>query len=135
MGHRESSSGDRPSGLADVVTCFVGTAISVFGVEGLNSRNKRANSSYTLDGLTPRVHLETATTATPNVLLYSSATLEDTQHTLVIQNLAKDAGKVFLFVRLKLRVLTLILSVELRLDYFEITGSAIEDDGPTPICE
>jgi len=114
--------------------CFEGKAISVYGVEGTSSRNKRANSSYTLDGLTPRIHLEYATTPTPNVILYSSATLEDTQHTLVIQNLA-NGGEVFLFSRFNTRILTLKLRVELRLDYFEVTGSAIQGGGPTPISE
>lgn len=105
----------------------------MYGVEG--TRNKRANSSYTLDGLTPRVHLESATTVTPNVLFYSSATLEDTQHTLVIQNIANGGGRVLHFVGFKPRVLTLTLNAVLRLDYFGVTGSAIQGGGPTPVSE
>jgi hypothetical protein len=78
----------------------------VYGTEGADSRSKRANSSYTLDGSTPQVHQESTTTPTSNVLFYGSSTLEDTQHTLVIKNLVDGGGKVSLFAHFEPRVLT-----------------------------
>jgi len=80
----------------------------VFGTEGTASRGERANSSYALDGSTLQFHQESATGPTPNVPLYSSPTLEDTQHTLLIQNLVSGG--------------------ELRLDYFEVTGNTIKGE-------
>jgi hypothetical protein len=93
---------------ADVVTRFEGTTISVYGTEGTGSRSKRANSSYTLDGLTPHLHQESTTVPTSNIIFYSSPELEDTQHTLVIQNLESGGGKVLPFVQFKQRALTLV---------------------------
>jgi len=93
-------------GGATLTYKFTGTTISVYGTEGTGSRSKRANSSYTLDGSAPLFHHESVTPSTPDVLFYSSPTLEDTQHTLLIQNLVSGG--------------------ELQLDYFEVTGSTIE---------
>jgi len=112
---------------ADVVTCFQGTKISVYGTEGTGSRSKRANSSYTLDGVTTHFHQESVTTSTPDVLFYSSPTLEDTQHTLLIQNFVSGGGKVVFLVQFKSRALTPKLDAELQLDYFEVTGGTIKD--------
>lgn len=107
----------------------------MYGTEGTNPRDKRANSSYTLDGSTPRVHQESMTTPTPKVLFYGSTTLEDTQHTLVIKNLVNGGGKVLFLVQFKPQVLTLESSAELQLDYFEVTGSAVLGGEQTPARE
>lgn len=74
----------------------------MYGTEGTGSGGKRANSSYTLDGSTPRFHQESAT---GSVQFYSSPTLEDTQHTLLIRNLVSGGGKVA-FARFMSRALT-----------------------------
>lgn len=97
----------------------------MYGKEGTGSRGAWANSSYTLDGSTPRFHQESAIVPTPNVLLYSSPTLENVQHTLLIQNLVGGGGRVF-FVQFRSRALTPKLNAELQLDYFEVTGSLME---------
>jgi len=96
---------------ATLTYLFTGTTISVYGIEGTSS-SSRANSSYTLDGSTPRLHQDSTTTATSNVLFYTSPLLEDTQHTLVIQNLAAGG--------------------ELQLDYFEVIRSTVHDGESIP---
>lgn len=87
---------------ATVTYEFTGTAIRVYGTEVTDPGNQ-TTSSYILDGSTPRLSQQPMTVGTSSVLLYLSPPLEDTQHTLVIQNL--------------------VASGELRLDYFEVTES------------
>ena len=67
----------------------------MYGKEGTGSCGAWGNSSYILDGSTPRFHQESATVPTPNVLLYSSPTLENVWHTLLVQNLVGGGGRVF----------------------------------------
>jgi hypothetical protein len=106
----------------------------VYGIEGTSS-SSRANSSYTLDGSTPRLHQDSTTTATSNVLFYTSPLLEDTQHTLVIQNLAAGGGKAPFFIQFMPRALMLKLGAELQLDYFEVIRSTVHDGESIPTCE
>ena len=102
----------------------------MYGTGETNSSNQ-ANSLYTLDGSTPRLSQESRSISTSNILLYVSPLLEDAHHALVIQNLA-PGGEVWFLAQ---RALTPRLNAELKLDYFEVTGSTVQDGGSIPTCE
>ena len=118
---------------ADVVTYFQGTSIRVYGTLGETSSSNQVDVSYVLDGSTPCVYQGSMTTGMSNILLYVSPSLEDAQHTLIIQNLVGGSGEICRpFTQLKLRALILKLNKELRLDYFEVSG---QGGKLIPLCE
>ena len=69
-----------------------------------------------------------------NVLHCVSPLLKDTQHTILIQNLA-PGGEVRYLAQSKPRALTLKLNAELKLDYFEVAGSKVVGGESILICE